>query len=199
MGRRGRASFGRDSVTLFVTTTVMNFDRVFGLGDSYYQILLKSLRHVIEEHEATLYAYVFMPSHIHLVVTMPEGESISDMMRDFKKYTSTKIRQQLESDGHAMWVERLRANVQIRQDESPDGTRKRAHTHSIERQVFKLWMDRFDDVVIYSQEMMRVKVRYIHENPVKAGLVEKAEDWKYSSARNYFLSDHSLIYVETDW
>lgn len=65
--------------------------------------------------------------------------------------------------------------------------------------MFKLWMDRFDDVVLYTRELMRVKVNYIHENPVRAGLVERAEDWKYSSARNYLISDDSMIHVKVDW
>ncbi|KXK48707.1 MAG: hypothetical protein UZ05_CHB002002007 [Chlorobi bacterium OLB5] len=39
----------------------------------------------------------------------------------------------------------------------------------------------------------------MHNNPVKAGLVKEMTDWKYSSAKNYYLEDHSVIYVSTDW
>ena len=59
-------------------------------------------------------------------------------------------------------------------------------------------MDRFDNVLVYSPKAFRTKLEYIHNNPVKAGLVGKPEDWKYSSARNYLLDDHSIIYVDTD-
>ena len=182
MGLRGRSNFKDEGGTFFVTTTVMNFDKIFGLGDSYCDILLGSLKHVIAEHKAALFAYVFMPSHCHFVIAMPEGESISDLMKDFKKFTSTKVRQQLEIDNRRSLVERLRANSPRRKG-----------------QVFKLWMDRFDDVVIYSEDVLRIKIEYIHNNPVKAGLAEFPEQWKYSSARNYFLGDQSMIYVETDW
>ncbi|MEK6570800.1 MAG: transposase [Bacteroidota bacterium] len=182
MGRRGRSIVSDQGNILFVTTTVMNFGRVFSCDEVYYSILLDSLKYVLIEHRATLFAFVFMPSHIHLIVGLPVGEHISDMMRDFKKFTSTKIRQQLERDSQTMWVERLHSNAWGKK-----------------RQVFKLWMDRFDDVVVYTEEIMRIKVDYIHENPVRAGLVQRPEDWKFSSARNYSYDDHSLIYVATDW
>jgi putative transposase len=60
-------------------------------------------------------------------------------------------------------------------------------------------MDRIDDVVFYSEKVLRTKVNYIHNNPVKARLVSNPEDWKYSSARNYLLDDHSTIQVNTSW
>ena len=57
----------------------------------------------------------------------------------------------------------------------------------------KFWMKRFDDEVIRNPEMMRTKLEYLHSNPVKALLVEKPEDYKYSSARNYILGDQSVL------
>jgi putative transposase len=103
-------------------------------------------------------------------------------MRDFKKYTSTKIRQQLERDGHDFLLSILRRNARCTQS-----------------QVFKLWEDRFDDLVIDSEETLTVKIEYIHNNPVRAGLALNPEDWKYSSARNYLRDDHSVLPVATDW
>lgn len=113
---------------------------------------------------------------------MKIGKSISDLMRDMKKYTSTKIRKLLESEGHYEIVKRLRLNAA-----------------GYKNQTFKFWMDRFDDVVIIKEETLKTKVDYIHYNPVKAELVEKIEDWKYSSARNYLYEDHSVIEVNTHW
>lgn len=60
-------------------------------------------------------------------------------------------------------------------------------------------MHRFDDEVIRNQKIIWTKIKYIHNNPVKAGLAEKPEDYKYSSARNYILEDDSILYVEKSW
>ncbi|MEO8399837.1 MAG: hypothetical protein ABI550_08505, partial [Ignavibacteriaceae bacterium] len=113
---------------------------------------------------------------------MKIGESISDFMRDFKKFTSTKIRMLLESNGYNEIVEHLRHNA-----------------IGYKNQTFKFWMDRFDDVIVISESVLKKKVNYIHYNPVKAGLVTYAEDWKYSSARNYSYEDHSIIQINTKW
>jgi len=63
----------------------------------------------------------------------------------------------------------------------------------------KFWMSRFDDEFIRNREMILTKLEYIHNNPLKAGLAVNQEDYKYSSARNYILRDHSILQVETDW
>jgi putative transposase len=44
-----------------------------------------------------------------------------------------------------------------------------------------LWQERFDDLVIKSEKQFRIKLNYIHNNPVKDGLVENVGDWPYSS------------------
>ena len=182
MGRRGRSILGKDGDVLFVTTTVMNFSRVFGLGEQYYRILLDSLKFMLREHRACLIAYVLMPSHIHLLLYLPPGEHISDFMRDFKKYTSVRIRQRLEDDGQLGYLEKLHRNAVNKKD-----------------QRFKLWKDRFDDVVITTEKMLGIKIQYIHENPVRAGLVQKAEEWKYSSERDYQSGKQGLIDVTPPW
>jgi putative transposase len=182
MGLRGRSRFGAEGLVFFVTTTVVHFGKIFALGEQYYRILLDSLKFELNQHRATLIAYVFMPSHIHLVIAMPVNEHISDLMRDFKKFTSTAIRKELEDNGEQVWLDRLRRNAVGRKN-----------------QVFKLWMDRFDDLVIDNDDTLRRKINYIHENPLRSGLVERVEDWKYSSARNYLMNDHSIIRVSTEW
>jgi len=134
------------------------------------------------EHQSELIAYVIMPTHFHLIPLMKIGESISDFMRDFKKFTSTKIRKLLEEEGYNEIVEQLRLNAA-----------------GYKNQTFKLWMDRFDDVIVITEKVLQTKVNYIHYNPVKAGFVSKMEDWKYSSARNYLFEDHGVIEINTKW
>jgi REP element-mobilizing transposase RayT len=182
MGLRSRSIFGDQGLVFFVTTTIVHHDPIFGFGNQYYLILIESLKFVVSRYKAALFAYVFMPSHIHLVIAMPETRSISGLIRDFKKYTSTRIRQQLEKDGKSGTVKRLHMNAEGKKN-----------------QIFKLWMDRFDDLVIENDKTLQIKIEYIHNNPVKAGFVDQPEQWKYSSARNYILGDHSLMSVSIDW
>jgi REP element-mobilizing transposase RayT len=61
---------------------------------------------------------------------------------------------------------------------------------------YQVWQDGSHPEAIYSDDFARQKIEYIHNNPVKAGLVSKAEDWSYSSARAYLLGEPT--YPPTD-
>jgi hypothetical protein len=63
---------------------------------------------------------------------------------------------------------------------------------------YQIWEDGYDDLGVYSAKVLRTKIDYIHNNPVRKGLVKRPEDYLYSSARNYILNDHSVIKVDTE-
>ena len=50
---------------------------------------------------------------------------------------------------------------------------------------YQIWTHENHAEIVYSNQFMDSKINYIHENPVRAGIVERAEDYLYSSARNY--------------
>ena len=57
-------------------------------------------------------------------------------------------------------------------------------------------MDRSDKVVIVTEKVLATKLKYIHENPVRAGLVYKAEDYLYSSANDYLTNDKGPLRID---
>lgn len=63
----------------------------------------------------------------------------------------------------------------------------------------KIWQDRYDRQVIYTEKVLTRKIDYIHHNPVKAGLVDKPEDWYYSSAADYAGREKGPVLVWKDW
>jgi len=166
----------------FVTTTVVDFAKVF-TEERYCDILLHNIKHYQKQYDFRIYAYVIMPSHFHWVVEInPERGTISDLMRDVKKYSAWDLMDALHEDG----MKDLQRLFRYKANEVPGQQRK-------------FWMKRFDDEVIRNSGMLRTKIEYIHYNPVKSGHVLNAEEYKYSSARNYLLDDHSVLRVETNW
>lgn len=174
---RGRQQFDKLGTTHFITTTVNDFISIFPKHISFYNILIENLRFYLNKYSSALFGYVLMPNHIHLLLFIPEGKSISDFMRDFKKYTSVQVKDVIIENK----MNELLSRLQDKNDE------------------FSLWEERFDSIPVHSEKVMETKLNYIHNNPVKAGLVKEMTDWKYSSAKNYYLEDHSVIYVSTDW
>ena len=97
-----------------------------------------------------------------------------------KKFTSKEISSQLEKDGQS-----LSLYVFKKAGEQEKGKRK-----------YKVWRDEYHPQIIYTDSVCRQKLQYMHDNPVRKGLVEKSECWLYSSARNYILNDNSVLSIE---
>jgi len=63
-----------------------------------------------------------------------------------------------------------------------------------------IWVRRFDDVVLRSDSVFRAKLEYTHQNPVSAGFVADATEWRWSSARFWLLDEPSSILTKSwEW
>jgi len=181
MGRRGRSNLTEERF-YFVTTTVVKFTPIF-TNYNFCDILISNIKHYKEKYKFTVLCFVIMPSHFHwILIVNPKFGTISDIMRDIKKFTAWQIFDTFKENESDTLLKIF--------EESANGLKDQAR---------KLWIPRFDDEVIRNQQMFWAKLNYIHNNPVKAGLVSRAEDYKYSSARNYINGDHSLLEVDVEY
>lgn len=181
MGRRGRLNLTEERF-YFITTTVAKFTNIFSYSP-FCDILIENIKHYRKRYKFDTLGYVIMPTHFHWIVKIEPGcGTISAIMRDIKKFTAWQI---FDLINHKK-MDKLES-IFIKEAEG------------IEDQQRKLWMKRFDDEVIRNEKMFWTKLKYIHNNPVKAGLVLKPEDYKYSSARNFVYGDHSILEVDTDY
>ena len=181
MGRRGRNNLSEERF-FFITTTVVKHIPVFNNYNFCY-ILISNIKHYRKKYKFVVLGYLIMPSHFHgIVIVNPKYGTISDIMRDIKKFTAWKIFYYLTDRNNRKLLEIF--------EESAKGLRNQSK---------KLWMPRFDDEAIRDQQMFWTKLNYIHNNPVKAGLVSRAEEYRYSSARNYISGDHSILEVDTEY
>ena len=165
MGLRNRGQFA-DYKCFFVTTTCKDHLHLFK-NEFYFNVLYDSLKFVNEKYKAEIVAYVFMPNHIHLILFFEKENRLSDYMRDFKKYTSTRIRQLIEIENRDEILTAIR--------------------YKHRKQKFKIWEDRFDDLHLYTQKVLLIKLNYIHNNPVEKGWVKNSFDYKHSSACFYHI------------
>ncbi|MBO3698268.1 transposase [Roseivirga sp. E12] len=165
MGLRNRYLV-KNEQTFFVTTTCNGHKRLIELSKAY-DLICESLTFVSLKYNCAILAYVIMPNHLHLILHFKVENRISDYMRDFKKFTATKIRQGLEAQGLTKVIEDIRIQMPNR--------------------VFKVWEQRFHEKPIDSKGMLEEVLDYIHSNPLQAQwtMVEYPEDYTYSSALFY--------------
>ncbi|MDZ7658279.1 REP-associated tyrosine transposase [Fodinibius sp.] len=155
----------------FMTSTVVNWIDIFTRRE-YRDVIVESLKYCREEKGLLLYAYCIMTNHIHLIVGT-KGEKVQDIVRDFKSFTSNQIRKILEDnlqESRKVWMLQMMYDAGKERSNNKD---------------FQFWQHHFHPILLDSNELIDQKLEYIHQNPVKAGFVNKPEDYLYSSAKNY--------------
>ncbi len=75
--------------------------------------------------------------------------------------------------------------------------RVRSRRGAVEPKSF--WQKRYYDRNVRDAEEFAVKLRYLHRNPVKRGLVKEPSDWKWSSFRHYALRENGVVEIESEW
>ena len=156
----------------FVTDTVVDWIDIF-TRPLYKHILLESLRYCIRAKGLEIYAWVLMSNHLHMIAGSSSTYLLSDILRDFKKFTSKTIIQQLQVD-----PTESRREWMLNRFEYAGRNDKKIKN-------YKFWQDGNDSQAIYSNDYFNQKLNYIHQNPVVAELVNNPEDYRYSSAIDY--------------
>ena len=147
-----------------MTLTVLHWIPIFTRPDTV-NILFESFRYLTREG-LRIYAYVILENHLHLVA---QSEQIDSDIARFKSYTSRKLLLYLQEKNVKNILEQL-------------AFYKKAHKGD---RTYQFWQEGVHPELIQGEEMMRQKIEYIHQNPVKRGYVDEAVHWRYSSARDY--------------
>ena len=160
-----------------MTCTVLHWIPVFTRPETV-EILLDSLRYLMKDG-LKLYAYIILENHLHLIAQ--SGQLDRDMAR-FKSYTARELIRFLKENKVKTILDQL-------------AFYKKAHKRD---RAYQFWQEGFHPEWIQNESIMRQKIEYIHQNPVKRGYVDKPEHWRYSSARDY-LGMEGLLEVCREW
>lgn len=160
----------------FVTSTVVDWMDVF-TRPLYKHVIVESLEYCQANKGLDIYAWVLMTNHLHMIVGTKGKVMIGDVLRDFKKFTSKKLIEAIQGNLQESRKEWLldRCGFRAANDKNIAG--------------YKFWQDGNHIEQINTYDFYRQKLDYIHQNPVKQEIVERPEDYLYSSARNYTRMD----------
>jgi REP element-mobilizing transposase RayT len=162
----------------FVTCTVLEWLPVFTRPETV-AILIEALAFKQQQVGLRVYAWVVLENHCHFVLQAPD---LSKVLHDFKSYTAKTILAHLQAQRVTPYLERL-------------AYARKAHKHD---RSYQFWQEGSHPELIVSPAMMTQKVEYIHGNPVKRGYVDRAEHWRWSSARDY-CGQEGLLPVFREW
>jgi len=156
----------------YMTFTVVGWIDVF-TRKAYKDILTETMRYCIKNKGLSLHAYVIMSNHMHVIMSAKEGHRLSDIVRDFKKYTATSI------------IDMILTNKEESRSEWMLKLFKYYAKYNKNNTKYQFWKQDNRPIELSSPKWINQKLAYIHLNPVRAGIVDKAADYLYSSAGRY--------------
>jgi putative transposase len=145
--------------------------RTFLKPDIGKQIVLGTLNQQLAEHNGVCSGFVIMLDHVHAIVWFPEEHQISLFMDKWKEQSSKQIA--------AMYAKKFAAYWSKLDPGDP------------------VWQARYYGFNISTEKKLTEKLEYMHNNPVRAGLVKEMCDWRWSSARFWQLG--KAVGVPLSW
>lgn len=155
----------------YVTITVVGWIDVFTRKE-YVCELIKNIQYCQQNKRLEIYAYVIMSNHIHMVAKAKTGR-LNILLGHFKSFTAKEFIKQIEQnqqESRKEWLMHMfkffgRGNSQ--------------------NEEYQFWQNGNHPIELWSNEMIQQKINYIHNNPVKQGVVANPEDYLYSSANKF--------------
>jgi putative transposase len=168
-----------------------NLHRYYGAGYSHFittccyqrrpllgtprarDLFLDVLEQIRERHQFVVVGYVVMPEHVHLLVTEPERGNPSLVMAALKQNFAHRLLRELRAQpcgpSNQLWSTPVAAG--------------------------HIWQRRFYDFVVFTEKKRVEKLRYMHRNPVKRGLVQMPAQWLWSSFRHHAFGERGPVLV----
>jgi len=168
-----------NSPAYYLTSVAKNRLPVFRL-DTLKTIACAALNEARDSGGFLILAYVIMPDHFHVIT---DGEKKASVIQRFiNGITSRRVIDFLKQNNHTASLEKLRHEEY-----------RRGHRYS-------LWDHHPNVRLLTSEGMFMQRVHYTHRNPVRLGVVERAEDYRFSSARiwNRMPLEDEPLWVDID-
>jgi REP element-mobilizing transposase RayT len=149
----------------FITATTVEWLPVF-TSTACCDILVRSLTHCRAHTGLKIYGWVILDTHFHAILA---GPNLARTIGNLKKFTAREILAQVREEGRDWLLNQL-------------AYYRAAHKTRSQHQV---WQEGSHPQAIVTDDMMRQKLEYLHNNPVKRALVASPEHWRYSSAHEW--------------
>lgn len=166
--------FSRYTNTYFFTATINNWQNLL-YPDNRKEIILEALKYLVKQGRIRLHAYVIMPNHIHLMLTLTEETSFKQFQLSLLRYTAKALIRDMHKNGA---IDELSHYISTQAD----------------RQI-QIWERRPKWIPVINHPIFLQKMEYIHLNPLqkKWQLADAPEWYPWSSAQFYLSGETSDI------
>ena len=170
----------RDGV-YFVTATIVEWVTIFTRNENR-DILLDSFRFCQQNQGLKIYGWVLMTNHFHLICSTTDDIGIGMVMRNIKSFTAMKL------------LDAIIKNPKESRREWLLGIFEKNGTLSKNNLRYQFWQIENHPILLDNDaEKFVQRMQYLHENRVRSGYVIEPQEWKYSSAIDFYTSGKGLL------
>ncbi len=165
----------------FVSFATVHWIDIF-TRELYKTILLDSLKFCQQNKGLEIFAWCIMTNHVHLIIGIT-GMKMVDILRDFKSFTLRELKEVIKNNN-----QESRKEWMINMFDFAGRTNKK-------NIYFQLWKQHYRPIELNTPRRLEIVLNYVHNNPVKAGLVWEPWHFKYSSGIDYYTNEKGLLKV----
>jgi len=167
----------------FITSTVVGWADAISRPE-YKDIIISSLKYCREHKNLNIHAWVIMSNHIHLIVSTGNDTELPGIVRDFKKFTSKKI------------IEAIINNTQESRKKWLVNMFLYAGRNNNSNEKYQFWQKDYHPIELSNDQLYQQRLNYLHDNPVRAGIVREPQHYLYSSAIDYYEQKQGLLQID---
>ena len=165
-----------DDGIYFITSSIVEWLPIF-TSKPYFDILISSIRFCQTKKNLSVYAYVILDNHFHMICQAPKLDAV---MQSLKRHAARAIIARLEADGKRSLLHLLRISKKRHKRES----------------LHQVWQEGYHPQQMMSDTILAQKIEYIHYNPVERSLVLEPQHWVYSSAKDFLTGEKGYIELQ---
>ncbi|MCP4700298.1 MAG: hypothetical protein GY862_26115 [Gammaproteobacteria bacterium] len=150
---------------------------------AYKQIVMEALLKYLIKYQAPLHAYVIMDNHFHLFLSAAKAHAVQYVIQNTLRQSGYNIARTLESYLDSPYAKQANEVLAV------------FARHANGKSKYAVWKEQARGIAMQTHREFDIRLRYLHENPVRAGLAERVEDYPYSSFRGLFYGEESFLPV----
>jgi len=169
----------------FITSVTKDRKNIFTCKENI-KILLNAFDLYRKKLQYKIIAYIILPNHFHCIIMPSSVANISKIMQSIKGYSAREINKKCMIDNNNI----VNSTTEVVPTVVP------TRVVSTKNKFVSIWQHQFLDHMIRKKEDYKQHIEYIHFNPIKHKIVGEISDYPWSSYRNYYQNDDSILKID---
>ncbi len=149
--------------------------------ERYKMFVIDAFNTYLPRYEVVLYGYTIMPNHIHFLISAPTADGVKRCVQHTLRQSSLNIRKALEEGLQTQYAPQVQEILDL------------FAAHANGKAKYAVWKEQARGIPLWKKYFFQVKLDYVHNNPVRWGLIADPAEYQFSSYRTIYLGEDGFL------